>query len=122
MSSENLHEPADVLSERTKNLHRGIVSLIEELEAIDWYQQRAEACTDDALRAVLLHNKDEEIEHAAMTLEWIRRADPAVDRHLRAVLFTDAPIHRSGDEADGDGAGAAVGDGSLGVGSLRSAS
>ena len=118
MSSENLHEPAEALSERTKNLHRGIVSLIEELEAIDWYQQRAEACTDDALRAVLLHNKNEEIEHAAMTLEWIRRTDPVVDRYLREVLFTDAPIHQTGDESgEGGGDGA---DASLGVGSLRS--
>jgi uncharacterized protein len=121
MSSENLHEPAEALSERTKNLHRGIVSLIEELEAIDWYQQRAEACTDDALRAVLLHNKNEEIEHAAMTLEWIRRTDPVVDRYLREVLFTDAPIHETGDETGEDGGGVGA-DASLGIGSLRSPS
>ena len=74
MGSETYHEPYESLSPRTRDLHRAIVSLVEELEAIDWYQQRAEACTDPELRAVLLHNKNEEIEHAFMNLEWLRRA------------------------------------------------
>jgi hypothetical protein len=72
MSSESYHEPSELLSEETKNLHRAIVSLKEELEAADWYQQRAEACSDGELRAVLVHNKNEEIEHAMMILEWLR--------------------------------------------------
>jgi uncharacterized protein len=73
MGSDTYHEPLGELSQKTRELHRGIVSLIEELEAIDWYQQRADACTDEALKRVLVHNKNEEIEHAAMTLEWLRR-------------------------------------------------
>ncbi|WP_394842878.1 ferritin-like domain-containing protein [Pendulispora brunnea] len=92
MSSESLHEPEDRLSEPTKNMHRAIVSLIEELEAVDWYQQRAEAATDDALRAVLEHNRDEEIEHASMTLEWIRRNNPRFDANLRTYLMKSEPI------------------------------
>jgi len=92
MSSESLHEPEERLSEHTKNMHRAIVSLIEELEAVDWYQQRAEGATDDALRAVLEHNRDEEIEHASMTLEWIRRNNPRFDANLRTYLMKSEPI------------------------------
>jgi ferritin-like protein len=92
MSSESLHEPADLLSEETKNLHRAIVSLVEELEAVDWYQQRAEACTDPDLKAVLIHNKNEEIEHACMNLEWLRRRSPEIDERLRTYLFAEGPI------------------------------
>jgi len=121
MGSETLHEPIESLSEKTRNLHRGIVSLIEELEAIDWYQQRAEACTDPALQAVLIHNRNEEIEHAAMTLEWIRRNDETFATTLKTILFTQAEITEL-DEAAGagsNGAGAAAPDGSLGIGSLK---
>ncbi|WP_394822305.1 encapsulin-associated ferritin-like protein [Pendulispora albinea] len=92
MSSEGLHEAEERLSEQTKNMHRAIVSLMEELEAVDWYQQRAEGATDDALRAVIEHNRDEEIEHASMTLEWIRRNNPRFDENLRTYLFTSDPI------------------------------
>ena len=92
MASDSYHEAEELLSDETKNLHRGIVSLIEELEAIDWYQQRAEATTDDALRAVLLHNRNEEIEHAMMTLEWIRRHSPEFDQRLRTYVFTEGSI------------------------------
>ena len=92
MSSESLHEPAELLSEGTKNFHRAIVSLIEELEAVDWYQQRAEACSDPDLKAVLLHNKNEEIEHACMNLEWLRRNSPDIDERLRTYLFAEGPI------------------------------
>jgi ferritin-like protein len=73
-------------------MHRAIASPIEELEAVAWYQQRAEACTDAALKAILAHNRDEEKEHAAMLLEWIRRNDPAFSKELKDYLFTDKPI------------------------------
>lgn len=92
MGSETFHEPRELLTQKTMDMHRAIVSLIEELEAIDWYQQRAEACADPALREILLHNKNEEIEHALMTLEWIRRHDSAFDANARVYLFTEQPI------------------------------
>src|SRR3954452_10996713 len=98
MASEGFHESE--LTPHTRDLHRAIVSLMEELEAIDWYQQRVDATTDDALRTILAHNRDEEKEHASMVLEWIRRHDPAFDTNLRKYLFTTAPItERSGEEA-----------------------
>jgi uncharacterized protein len=115
MSSESLHEAPDALSPHTRDVHRAIVSLIEELEAIDWYQQRAEGCSDPALRDVLEHNKDEEIEHAVMTLEWLRREVPALDRELREILFRDGPIVREEKPPP------AAKSGSLAVGSLRGA-
>ena len=89
---EGLHEPANALSPRTIDMHRAIVSLIEELEAVDWYQQRVDACRDAELKAILAHNRDEEKEHAAMVLEWIRRNDPAFSRELKDYLFTDKPL------------------------------
>jgi len=100
MSSEGLHEPADRLRPQTQDLHRAIVSLMEELEAIDWYGQRVDATGDPELRAILAHNREEEQEHAAMVLEWIRRRDPGFERHLRTYLFTDASI--VGREAEAD--------------------
>ena len=87
-----LHEPADRLRPETIERHRALVSLIEELEAIDWYAQRIDAATDPALAEVLTHNRDEEREHAAMTLEWLRRNDEQWDAVLRTYLFHDAPI------------------------------
>lgn len=125
MSSETLHESPELISETTKNMHRAIVTLIEELEAVDWYQQRADACSDEALREVLVHNKNEEIEHAMMTLEWIRRHSPVFDKQLRTYLFTEAPItgieeaDTGGDGGDGGRAAAAPARGSLGIGSLK---
>jgi ferritin-like protein len=95
------HEPLDELSPATMDRHRAIVSLMEELEAVDWYDQRVDATDDDALRAVLAHNRDEEREHAAMTLEWLRRNDPLWDEHLRRYLFTDGPITDVEEEATG---------------------
>lgn len=92
MGSESLHESPESLSPQTRDMHRAIVSLIEELEAIDWYQQRAEACTDDELRTILLHNMNEEIEHAMMGLEWIRRRQPAFDSTMRVYLNSKGPI------------------------------
>lgn len=90
--STALHEPAEQLTERTINIHRALLSLMEELEAVDWYTQRAEACTDPQLQAVLKHNRDEEIEHASMTLEWIRRHFPKFDESLKLYLFTSGDI------------------------------
>ncbi len=92
MAHEGYHEPIDRLSPATMDFHRAIQSLIEELEAVDWYNQRVDACADPELRAILAHNRDEEVEHAAMTLEWIRRHSAAFDRELRETLFKDGPI------------------------------
>ena len=92
MASEGTHEALDKLSPATLERHRAIVSIMEELEAIDWYDQRVDASDDPDLAAVLAHNRDEEKEHASMTLEWLRRHDPVLDRHLRTYLFTDGSI------------------------------
>ncbi|MGQ9424947.1 encapsulin-associated ferritin-like protein [Gilvimarinus sp. F26214L] len=92
MASEGYHEPINELSDQTRDMHRALVSLQEELEAADWYNQRVEACKDPELKAILVHNRDEEKEHAAMTLEWIRRRDPVFDKELREYLFSDGPI------------------------------
>ncbi len=89
MSHEGYHEPAELLPEATKDFHRAIESLIEELEAVDWYQQRADATKEESLKAVLLHNRNEELEHAMMTLEWLRRRDPKIDETARTL-----PVHR----------------------------
>ena len=91
-ASTTLHEPSDELTARTIDMHRAIVSLIEELEAVDWYNQRSEACKDAHLQAVLRHNRDEEIEHATMTLEWIRRNFEKFDETLRLYLFSKGDI------------------------------
>lgn len=85
-------EPTNELSDETRDMHRAIVSLREELEAVDFYNQRVNACKDDELRAILAHNRDEEKEHAAMLMEWIRRRDSRFDHELRDYIFTDKPI------------------------------
>lgn len=90
MANEDYHESN--LSTETRDMHRAIVSLMEELEAVDWYNQRVDACKDTELRKILAHNRDEEKEHAAMMLEWIRRRDSRFDKELRDYLFTDKPI------------------------------
>src|SRR6056297_866924 len=92
MSSEGLHAPRERLSKKTLSMHQAIVSLMEELEAADWYRQRADDCEDDALREILLHNMREEIEHAAMVLEWLRRNDDDFDQQLRAFLFKEGDV------------------------------
>jgi ferritin-like protein len=92
MSSVGYHEPVEELSDETRDMHRAIVSLMEELEAVDWYNQRADACKDKELKAILEHNRDEEKEHAAMVLEWIRRKDGRLSKELKDYLFTDKPI------------------------------
>src|SRR5262245_7880397 len=92
MAAEGYHEPYERLTPNTADLHRAIRSLMEEFEAIDWYQQRVDACTDDELRAILAHNRDEEKEHAAMVLEWLRRHDVVLDQQLKKYLFTTTSI------------------------------
>jgi uncharacterized protein len=122
MASEGLHEPAEQLSPATVDRHRAVVSLMEELEAIDWYQQRVDATADDDLAAILAHNRDEEKEHAAMVLEWLRRGDPAFDRHLRTYLFTDAPIAGTAEAAEAAPEEVPDAGRGLGIGSLREGS
>src|SRR3989442_696110 len=92
MSSEGLHAPREVLSQEARLLHNAITSLKEELDAADWYRQRADDTEDEALREILLHNMREEMEHAAMVLEWIRRHNADFGGHLNTYLFTDGPI------------------------------
>jgi ferritin-like protein len=128
-SSAGLHESRDQLKPETIDRHRAVASIMEELEAVDWYDQRVDATGDPELAAILAHNRDEEKEHAAMTLEWLRRHDPKLDEHLRTYLFTkgdilaiEAEAEHGGDEASGAAqARAKDGDGSLGIGSLRDA-
>lgn len=92
MANEGYHEPIEELSAQTRDMHRAITSLMEELEAVDWYNQRVDATSDPELKAILAHNRDEEKEHAAMVLEWIRRRDPTFDGHLKDFLFTEGDI------------------------------
>ena len=101
MASENLHVPREKLSKSTIQLHYAISSLMEELEAVDWYRQRADDTDDADLKAVLIHNANEEIEHAAMVLEWIRRQEPKFDEMLKTYLFTTAPITKVEEQAEG---------------------
>lgn len=115
MASPLEHEPLAQLSPETRDLSRATASLMEELEAIDWYTQRAEACTDPELRAVLVHNKDEEVEHAMMLLEWLRRNHPTFDSNARKYLF-------SSDAIVGAEHVAVSTPGSLGIGSLKETS
>jgi ferritin-like protein len=92
MANEGYHESIEELSDETRDMHRAIISLMEELEAVDWYNQRVDACKDRELAAILAHNRDEEKEHAAMVLEWIRRRDPRFDKELKDYLFTTEEI------------------------------
>jgi ferritin-like protein len=127
MASETLHEDPERLGPEAIDRHRAIVSLMEELEAVDWYDQRAKATDNAELRAILEHNRDEEKEHAAMALEWLRRVDPKLDQHLRTFLFKDGPITEieevvkaaEGGAADEAAAAPSTDDGSLGIGGLR---
>lgn len=92
MASEGYHEPIAELSDETRDFHRAIISLMEELEAVDWYNQRVDACKDAELKAILAHNRDEEKEHAAMLVEWLRRNDSRFEKELKDYLFTDKPL------------------------------
>src|SRR5690606_26530521 len=123
-----LHEARATMSEEVVDGHRAIRSLMEELEAVDWYAQRVDATNDQDVKEILAHNRDEEKEHAAMVLEWLRRRDPVFDHHLRTYLFTEGSIlaieealdegeeQNAGRAAEGGGDGTARG---LGIGSLR---
>jgi uncharacterized protein len=117
MAHEGLHERPDLLDDETIDRHRAIESLIEELEAIDWYDQRVHATRDPELASILAHNRDDEKEHAAMALEWIRRQDPALDEQLRLYLFTSSAIV-SGENATGTAPPASTA-GGLGIGGLK---
>jgi len=117
MASDPLQEPLQSLSPGTLDLHRALVSLEEELEAIDFYGQRADACGDAQLKEVFLHNRGEEIEHATMLLEWLRRHDGRFGEMMKSILFTEAPITSL--EPGGGGAPAVVQ--TLGIGSMKGA-
>src|SRR5262245_54153430 len=124
MAHEGYHEPVAQLAPEVIDRHRAIVSIQEELEAVDWYDQRVAATDDASLAAILAHNRDEEKEHAAMTLEWLRRHDSVLDQHLRTYLFTEAPVTEIETEVEHGGEAEASGgprpaDGSLGIGSLK---
>ena len=118
MSSTEYHEPVELLSAETLDMHRALVSAIEELEAIDWYQQRADASVDANLIKILLHNKKEEIEHFCMTLEWIRRKSPAFSKRMRKYLFTEGEITELERRSKSSSTSKAT-DGSLQVGGLK---
>jgi ferritin-like protein len=92
MSSVGYHEPVDDLPAETRDMHRALVSLMEELEAVDWYNQRTAACQDSELKGILEHNRDEEKEHAAMLLAWIQRKDKRFSGLLSDYLFTEKPL------------------------------
>jgi ferritin-like protein len=125
--AEGFHEPVQELSGDVRDFHRAVKSMIEEWEAVDWYNQRADRCSDPELKRIIEHNRDEEIEHAAMALEWLRRRYPVIDETLRTYLFTSGEITALEEEATGGGHGsppaggnAGEGAGGLGIGSLKS--
>jgi len=91
-TSAEWHEDYDKMSDESRNFSRAVKSVQEELEAVDWYNQRAGATTDNQLRAILEHNRNEEIEHAVMALEWLRRTNPVFDKHMKTYLFTEGDI------------------------------
>jgi ferritin-like protein len=115
MAGETLHEDANVLGPEILDRHRAISTIMEELEAIDWYDQRIKASANAELQAVLAHNRNEEKEHASMLLEWLRRNDAEFDGHLRTYLFSQGPIREVGASA----AGGQAGGGDLSIGSLK---
>ena len=114
MAGEVLHEEREVVGAEILDRHRAISTIMEELEAIDWYDQRIKAATDPELQAVLAHNRNEEKEHASMLLEWLRRNDAELDTHLRTYLFSRGPIREVKAGTEGGAPG-----GNLGIGSLR---
>jgi ferritin-like protein len=124
-SSVGFHEAVESLRPQTRDDHRAWTSLQEELEAVDWYNQRVDAAGDAELAGILAHNRDEEKEHAAMVIEWLRRRDSAWDAKLRQYLFTEASVLEIEAAAESDDSGvdeapsATGGLGDLGIGSLR---
>jgi ferritin-like protein len=127
MSSESYHEATELLSEASRDQHRAIVSLREELDAVDWYAQRAEATSNEELRAILLHNRREEIEHAMMVLEWLRRTDTTFAENIRTYIGASGPIteieaeQQAGASANAGAPRRAAASTSLGIGSLKGA-
>src|SRR5687767_26666 len=91
------HEPTEELDDRSRDAHRALVSLQEEIEAVDWYHQRLTCCKDPELKRVLEHNRNEEMEHAAMLLEWVRRQLPGWEERLRPILFTSRELGAAAD-------------------------
>ncbi|TVS09143.1 MAG: ferritin [Planctomycetaceae bacterium] len=120
MTTNGYHEPVSELSASTRSLHRALATVIEELEAVDWYQQRADVATDEELRAIMIHNRDEELEHAAMGLEWLRRRVPKMDEMLRTYLFTEQPIVaiEEGSRGDNKPTSGGLPEDDLGIGAL----
>ena len=97
-ASDGYHEPIEQLADKTRDMHRALVSVQEELEAVDWYQQRADATEDEELKGLLLHNMREEIEHACMVLEWLRRNHPHFAEQMNIYLYTKKPILEAEEE------------------------
>jgi ferritin-like protein len=119
VSSENLHEDPAAIGPAVVDRHRAVTSLMEEMEAVDWYDQRVAATADEELKAILTHNRDEEKEHAVMVLEWLRRRDPALDANLRKYLFTEEPLAALVAEEKAEPSARVAPEGHLGIGDLR---
>lgn len=116
------HEPVEELSSKDRDIHRALISLKEEIEAVDWYHQRAVTTSDSSVKAIIEHNRNEEMEHASMLLEWLRRNVPEWDEALHTYLFTEAPIteiEEASVEGENKGSSDSSGEGSLGIGSLK---
>ena len=120
-NSVGYHESEDKLRTETRDKHRALTSMMEELEAVDWYDQRVDAASDAELKQILAHNRDEEKEHFVMVLEWLRRRDDKFSHELRARLFSEGSIvaQEQTDKGGAAPAGSGAGDGSLGIGSLK---
>lgn len=124
-NSVGLHEAEERLRPETIDHHRALTSMMEELEAVDWYDQRVDAATDPELKEILAHNRDEEKEHFVMTLEWLRRRDAKMSQELQEKLFTTGSlvakevVGKEGADSSGAASGASAPDGSLGIGSLK---
>ena len=119
MSSETLHEDPKAIGPEIVDKHRAITSLMEELEAVDWYDQRVAATNDEELKAILAHNRDEEKEHASMVLEWLRRQDPKLDANLRKYLFSEEPLSAQIAAEKAEPPAPVAPDGHLSIGDLR---
>lgn len=119
----SFYVPYSELSAEARTFDNAIASLMEELEATNYYNQRADVATDESLREIMIHNRNEEIEHVAMLVEWFRRNSPEFEEELRTYLFTDAPITEVEESATGGGetadGGKSSGTASLGLGSFR---
>lgn len=118
MATDDHSEPPSLVTSETLDVHRALISLREELEAIDWYQQRADACTDPELKEILLHNRKEEVEHAVMLMEWVRRCGRDFDQQMRTYLFTERPITMI-ESVAANGEPAASASQSLAIGSMK---